>query len=362
MKKALVLSLAVVLGLGVASFGATLTGEWDTTITITPSPTPITLGIVSELTVVYGVSGWDFTSYSKMTDTGWTAQYFAVDGNLGAFVLASKLTFTPATPAFVSWVVDSSVDIVGVSFDAKFTLHPGNTHLLIGVAGSAGLVDVGVDVTLGSGSACDFNFAGVVVTVGFPFDCALIESVVTFGCAGFTSATFEVTGIAIPTLPWVTLDALLTFQMQTKSLVLTPTFDFGPIACFELYFDVATSGNLTLGSIDINGIGLDVTFGGVEFYGLSYWGTTGTKPTILGDYWEMYKISTSDDGCCGGTFDFSVAVFFDTLSTWLFDVSLLQADMSVNVTSNFVFSTGISIDLAHSPAFTNWTIGFAVTW
>ena len=32
MKKALVLSLAVVLGLGVASFAQTLSGSWDTTI------------------------------------------------------------------------------------------------------------------------------------------------------------------------------------------------------------------------------------------------------------------------------------------------------------------------------------------
>ncbi len=36
MKKALVLSLAVVLGLGVASFAQTLSGSWDTTIGIQP--------------------------------------------------------------------------------------------------------------------------------------------------------------------------------------------------------------------------------------------------------------------------------------------------------------------------------------
>jgi hypothetical protein len=38
MKKALVLSLAFVLGLGVASFAQTLSGSWETTIGITPSP------------------------------------------------------------------------------------------------------------------------------------------------------------------------------------------------------------------------------------------------------------------------------------------------------------------------------------
>jgi hypothetical protein len=118
---------------------------------------------------------------------------------------------------------------------------------------------------------------------------------------------------------------------------------------------------LTLGDIEIGGLGLQVTIGGVDFYGLSYWGN-GTAPAILDGYWEMYQISTSDDGCCGGTFDFSIAVFFDHAAGELFDVSLLKADMSVNVTSNFVFSTGIELDLAGASAFTVWTIGFGVTW
>jgi hypothetical protein len=362
MKKALVLSLVLVLGLGVASFGQTLTGKWDTTITIIP--TPVSLAIKSTLLVDYTVSGWSFESSSTFSEAGWTAQKFNVNGSLGAFVLTSALTFTPMTPAFLAWVVDSGVDIVGVSFDAKFTLHPGNTHLVLSGAGKSGLVGVAVDVTLGSGLACDFNFAGVVATVDFPFNCANIEAVVTFDCLGFVSATFEATNIAIPTLPWVTLDALLTFQTGSKTLVLTPTFDFGPIACFELYIGQIHTGNLTLGNITFEGIGLNVDIGGVNFYGLSFWGEGANvkKPTILGKYWEMYQISTSEDGCCGGKFGFKVGVFFDAGSAWLFDVSLLKADMSVNVTNNFVFSTGISIDLASTPSFTLWTIGFAVTW
>jgi hypothetical protein len=364
MKKALVLSLVLVLGLGVASFGQTLTGKWDTTITIVP--TPVSLAIKSTLLVDYTVSGWSFASSSTFTQTGWDAQKFTVDGSLGAFVLVSTLTFTPMTPAFKSWVVTSGVDIVGVSFDAVFTLTPGVTKLVLSGAGKAGLVGVAVDVTLGSGLACDFDFAGVVATVDFPFNCANIEAVVTFDCLGFVSATFEATNIAIPTLPWVTLDALLTFQTGSKTLVLTPTFDFGPIACFNLYIDQVDTGTgpLELGNIIISGIGLDVTIGGVDFLGLSYWGANGDKPGLLHDtpYWEVYQISTSEDGCCGGKFGFKVGVFFDADSAWLFDVSLLKADMSVNVTSNFVFSTGISIDLAHTPSFTLWTIGFAVTW
>jgi hypothetical protein len=125
-----------------------------------------------------------------------------------------------------------------------------------------------------------------------------------------------------------------------------------------------TTPGFTNGLIWLNGIGLEVEFGDVVFTGVSYWGD-GDKPGLLEgtDYWEVYQISTSDSGCCGGTFDFSIAVFFLENSLNLFDVSFVQADMSVNVTDNFVFSTGISVDLdAVGGAFTLWTIGFAVTW
>ena len=363
MKKGLVLSLALVLGLGAASFAQTLSGSWDTTATIVPSP--VSLGIRSELIVAYVVSGWSFTSDTLLTQAGWSSQRFDAGGALGGFALGSTLTFNPATVAFTSWTATGSLSLVGVAFSGVFTLTPDNTQFVLRSSGTVGTVGAGVAVTLGDptiGSGCDLHWTGVDITVGFPFSCADVTSAIGFDCTGFKAATFGVTGIAIPNLPWVTLNATLTFQTQTKSLVLTPVFDFGPIACFDLYFDVAKTGNLTLGAISISGIGLEVTIGGVDFYGLSYWGS-GTKPTILGEYWEMYQISTSDDGCCGGTFDFSVAVFFDAGSAWLFDVSLLQADMSVNVTNNFVFSTGISINLAAAPnAFTRWTLGFLVEW
>ena len=94
MKKALVLSLALVLCLGVASFGQTLSGLWNTTITITPTPLAIT-SFVSNLKVTYAVSGWSFTSDSLISTTGWTLQSFNASGALGAFTFGSSLIFDP---------------------------------------------------------------------------------------------------------------------------------------------------------------------------------------------------------------------------------------------------------------------------
>ena len=98
--------------------------------------------------------------------------------------------FDPATVLFESWEVTGGLSLAGVSFESTFTLEPGVTTLEIVGSGSAGNVDVGVELTLGSGLACDFDFNGVVVTVDFPFCCAEISSEISFTCDGFEYVEF----------------------------------------------------------------------------------------------------------------------------------------------------------------------------
>jgi len=331
------------------------------------------IGINSVLTVDYSVSGWSFTSVTTLDETGWLGQSFDVTGALGAFVLGSTLVFDPASVLFESWEVTSGVAIVGVTFDATFALVPGDTMLEIVAGGKAGLVTVTIDMTFGSAyldddgvwqaddEVCDFDWAGVDITVAFPFSCANITSKISFDCDGFNYVNFVVKGIAIPNLPWVKLNATLKFTVLEKTLVFTPVFNFGATACFDLYIAQEKSGNLTLGDFYFDGIGLKAAFGGVEFYGLSFWGTHATKPLILGDYWEMYQIKTTDDGCCG-PFGFTVQVFFEKGGLQLFDVAEIAASMEIQIATQFTFSTGIAIDLSMDPAFTEWTIGFLVEW
>jgi len=392
MKKALVLSLVMVLGLGVASFAQTLGGSWDTTITIDPTlATPIEIS--SELIVTYEVSGWSFTSDTTLSDAGWVGQEFVVGGSLGAFTLGSTLTFDPtAAPAnfFSSWVVTGGLSLAGVSFDATFASALHDVMLELSASGSAGLVDVGAVVTFGSlyidtagewatydtgnPPTCDFDWYGVDITVDFPFNCAVVASTISFDCAGFEYVEFAIEGIAVPTLPWLTLDATLTFETQTKTLVLTPVIDFGPTLCFDLYLDMDGLASelpgilgFTNGLIWIQGIGIEVEFGGVVFTGISFWDPRvddADKPGLLADtiYWEAYQIATTDTGCCG-PFAFDITLYFLEDSDQLFDVSLIEAEMSIQVATQFTFSTGISIDLdAAGGAFTLWTVGFLVEW
>jgi len=317
MKKALVLSLVAILCLGAASFAQTLSGKWNTTVTINPVGPALT--IKSELVVTYSISGWSFSSDTVLKQSGWYSQKFDVTGTLGAFTVNSDLVFAPSTLQMIQWVTSTELSLAGVDLTAKFVSVPGDTALLLTGKGTAGNVDVSATLKLGTAvydtydtgflyssvgqfwyaatdnyDRCGFDFNSIDITVGFPFCCADVTAEVYFTCAGFQYADFGVTGIQVPNLPWFSFDANLHFTTQTKTIVLTPVFNFGNDACFNLYISQATnvddSGTVTapmsplvLGDISLNGIDFTCTLGGVTFYDISYWGVGSIydKPGIL---------------------------------------------------------------------------------
>jgi len=408
MKKALVLSLVAILCLGAASFAQTLSGKWNTTVTITPNPVPpvTLLAIKSELIVTYSISGWSFSSDTLLKDTGWNAQKFDVTGTLGAFTVSSDLVFAPSTLQMIQWVTSTELSLAGVDLTAKFVSVPGDVALLLTGKGTAGNVDVSATVKLGSAwydadgvgtwctsaygyplywyaanpndAGCDFDFNSIDITVGFPFCCADVTAEVYFTCAGFQYADFGVTGIQVPNLPWFGFDANLHFTTQTKTIVLTPEFNFGNDACFNLYISqnvaelddngqVTVPGFFTLGNISLDGIDFTCTLGGVTIYDISWWGHEGSsiydKPGILyaTNYWEAFKLTTSDDACCG-PFSFALTMYFLNGGTQLFDISKITASMGLQVAQQFKFTTGITLNLETIPTFSQWTVGFLVTW
>jgi hypothetical protein len=343
--------------LAFSGLAATLSGSWDTDVTIDPTVVSFAdaISLTSVITVAYTVGDWTFTSVTDLDENGWTDQDFGVVGVLGAFSLTSALDFVPATAAFGSWTTTAAVSIAGVSFGAEFTLAGNDVELILTGSGVAGDVNVGVEVTFGGddNDICDLNWAGVTIDVGFPFCCADIALVVEFDCSGFVSACFSVAGIAVPNMPYMTLGAEVCFTMEEKTLVLTPAFDFGATACFDLYFDVDYTGNITIQDISIVGIGLTCDIGAVTFSGLSMW--DGSE-----DYWEVYNISTNDDACCG-PFSFDLTFSFMEGGVALFDIALIEANMSLQVASQFLFNMGLSVDV-DAGAFSLWTLGFVVTW
>ncbi|MFC2095165.1 hypothetical protein ACFLSW_01845 [Candidatus Bipolaricaulota bacterium] len=357
MKRALVISLICVLGLAFTGLAATLSGSWDTDVTIDPQQTNFNdaIGLESVITVDYTVGDWTFTSVTVLTELGWTDQDFSVAGVLGAFSLTSALDFDPVTPLFGSWNTTADISIAGVELGADFTLAGGSVDLDISVAGVAGDVSVGVVVSFGDAAVgCDLDWQGIVIDLGFPFCCADISATIEFDCSGFESICFEAGGIAVPNMPYLTLSAEVCFTMEGKTLTLTPSYDFGDTVCFDIDFDVLWT-DLSIQNIAISGIGLECTIGGVTFTGYSYLIMPETET-----YWEYYIIETTDDGCCG-PFDFSLGFYFLENGLRLFDIALIDVDMSLQVASQFSFNMGLEVDV-NSGAFTLWTVGFEVTW
>jgi hypothetical protein len=408
MKKALVLSLAVVLGLGVASFAqGVLSGSWNSTITIVPTPVSIS-AFDSEITVVYAISGWEFNSLTVLDLGGWTDQEFGFSGALGVFTLGGTLDFTPIPGAFDYLLLDGGVSIAGVSFGFTALLEgledvagpaTGDLGLELTASGTAGLVTVDVAVTFGDidivplendyyaeydhvgNDICDLNWNGVAIDVTFPFCCAEVVGSLAFDCEGFVSACFEVDNILIPNLPWLDIDAKVCFARAgdapdytyDKSFYLKPGFTLGTIACFNLYayLDWGSSASgwglpdtiITLNSITFRGFGLSCDIAGVTFSGYTwlYEGSNALKPAFLKNtiYYEGYRIATTDDGCCG-PFDFDLTFYFLKNTTTLFDVAKVVANISYELGANFTFSTGLSVLM--DTGFSEWTIGFEVTW
>jgi len=252
-KRTLALGLIGVLTLAFGGMAATLSGSWDTDLTIDPQQTNFNdaIAIVSVVTVTYTVTGWTFTSITDLDEGVWTDQDFVVSGVLGAFTITSALGFDPAVPAFDTWNTTAAVSMAGVSFVADFTLEDNDVTLVLSVSGVAGDVILGVESTFGGddNDICDLNWVDLEISLGFPFCCTVLEAAVSFDCDGFQNIVFAAEGIAIPNLPYMVLDATLEFTLQTKSLILSPSIDFGPVVCIDLYIDLGSTGGAGPGSV-----------------------------------------------------------------------------------------------------------------
>lgn len=363
MRRVLALGLIFLFGLGCIGFAQQLSGSWDIEIAIDPQQTNFSnsLSLYSILKVNYSIGDWTFGSATVLDANGWADQDFSTTGTLGPFTLTAAVDFNPDA-TFGSLVTTTSVSFAGVLLGSQFTLEGDDTFLTITVSGFAGDVDVDIEIDFGDNDGiCDFPFDEVSVGIDFPFCCGEISSTLTIGCDGFDQIAFSTSGITIPNLPWLTIGARIVYTLQTKSLTLSPTFDFGTVTCIDFYIEVDSSDNLTLSSIAIEGIKLTCDVGTVTFTGVTFWGD-GSKPgRLVGtDYWEVYTVESNTDDCCG-PFSFDVSVFFLENGLRLFDVSMFEVNFELTVAPQFVFSMGLEVDVEVNTT-TIWTLGFAITW
>ena len=94
MKKAIVIGITMILGLGFTALAGPLSGSWASSLVVDPAASSFT-SLTSTLAVDYTVSGWTFGSSSSFTLTGFSSQSFTAGGSFGAFTLSSTMVFDP---------------------------------------------------------------------------------------------------------------------------------------------------------------------------------------------------------------------------------------------------------------------------
>jgi len=300
---------------------SSLSGDWLISVTVDPSlAPPISLG--TSLQAIYTVDDWSFTSSTNLGASGWSGQDFDSDGAWGPFSVSAALSLDPSAAAFKKWSATASWEHEGVSLSSTFSLTTNYVALDLSAGGAVDDLSLGVDIGLRSQGDCGLMFDGVDISLGFPYCCAEVSGDLSFTCQGFDEASFSVSDIAIPKLPWVVLDADLAFELTDKTLDLSPSFDFGDFACFKLCIDVDVSDSVSFGTISVYGIGLTCDIGEISFESLSY--LDGTHK-LKGTYWEMLALSwDSASDCCGVTSG-DVAIYFLQGGAMLFDAAYLES-------------------------------------
>ncbi|MCK4391383.1 hypothetical protein KAX17_00575 [Candidatus Bipolaricaulota bacterium] len=98
MKKALVMTFVLVLGLGVAVSAQSLEGEWAGSVEFDPGAVAFAdflTDFSSDLSVTYKVSSFIFTSETGFDSVGYASQAFSAEATLGAFLFSSEMSFLP---------------------------------------------------------------------------------------------------------------------------------------------------------------------------------------------------------------------------------------------------------------------------
>jgi hypothetical protein len=186
-------------------------------------------------------------------------------------------------------------------------------------------------------------------------------------CHGFDYIKFALTGIETG-IDWLNFDVDLMFQLQTKTLVLTPTINLGESTCINVYAELLSDPAVmtSITGIGIYGLGFTTTFGNVTVKDLSvfdtgcYAITTQEYGSVIEDkadaleygydfypdYWEMFSIGVTGNGCCGGSYTFLANTYFKANSTNLFDWGMTHIKATIPINSSLFLTTEVEVDTA----------------
>ena len=332
MKKALVISMLVVAGLGLATFAGPLSGCWDiwTVLSVDKATEAVFMDYFgSTLTLDYTTCGWTFGSTAKFDKHGFKNMWFDAEGSVGAFGFYGVLDFVPQTASYKFLAGFGNLSIAGMTVYAGGMLYNFNHSnglaplngigFVVGGYGDAGVCSVYVEAqfnmnaTIGTiywygydsmidwilyydtdecawykpgltvqTATCVTTWSGLDVYVEYPFACFDLLTTVAFDCVkGFDKACFYIDDICTG-IDWLLLDDLnICFEVQTKSVCGQFELVLADCICFTPNLSlVMDPTNAFINGIQLNALTIEYDMGqGVTFKAGTLfnraWGDTG---------------------------------------------------------------------------------------
>ncbi len=417
-KKIVFATLVACMLVSVGGLSGTLSGTWEGRMAVDLNPFSFS-ELSSSFTASYALGSFTGTSSSEFGSIGFIWQGFRIIGMWGGVQIQGDALFGPSTADYLYGQLIVKASIAGLHlgvYTAELTdavLGGPADGSVIRLAGSIGSVHIVNLFELGARIE-DKEFKGITI---YHAATGLYKHYTTnpivyapdgSSCGGFTGEKIAVSGLSfgcvrdvtmtlhmtyhgfdylkvslteIETgISWLKFDIDLKFELQTKAVVLTPTINLGKSACIDLYAEVLNgSASGTVTGIGIYGLGFTTTLRNVtakdlivfdmgkyaittERYGsVIEKRATAVKEgyTFYPDYWELFSISVTKDGCCGSKYHFLVNTYFVKNTSTLFGWGMTYIKLQIPFSQNFYLNSDFTVSSTGS---TKLGFGVKLDW
>ncbi|MGY4706462.1 hypothetical protein ACVNPS_01735 [Candidatus Bipolaricaulota sp. J31] len=373
MKRALAFTFAALL-FGVAGL-AQISGSWSGTLDLLPF-----VGFSSTLKLTYSVAGFDITSTSVF-GTSWTSQSFTVSGAFGPVDVSGSMKFDPSGPAYVSTKLDTSLDFAGIALglsvfhtvdtdDYTYCQTTSKVEMVYTITASVDPISLEVNFV----DCCDgIEFADLTLELSdLSLCCGIVyDFELYFKKTGFEYVLFSIDKL-FELCCGISFGVDVKFGTTYKSV--TPSFSWdGITGCVTVWGDLQLKDpEVGVEGWELGGYKIYCELSECTYLEFVHVFDPTIVPSSISDRLKSYTVDditvTEDEwieagfcgpACCGGTWDVTVAVYFDAGAGYDLLFGITRFDVSATVP--IMDSLSLSIDYTYAGLATN-PVELSVGW